>query len=88
MSARLPVERREGQDFFGNRTTWVALDQPHDRLTVRVAARVVVDRTTEIDPAATPAWEDVRTAAFAQRRPVAAVAGAFPVPEPASLARS
>ena len=61
----VPVERREAQDFFGNRTTWVALDQPHDRLTVRVAARVVVDRTTEIDPAATPAWEDVRTAAFA-----------------------
>jgi transglutaminase-like putative cysteine protease len=60
-----PVERREGQDFFGNRTTWVALDQPHDRLTVRVAARVVVDRTTEIDPAVTPTWEDVRTAAFA-----------------------
>ena len=60
-----PVERREGQDFFGNRTTWIALDQPHDRLVVRVAARVVVDRTTSADPTATPAWEDVRAAAFA-----------------------
>jgi transglutaminase-like putative cysteine protease len=60
-----PVERREGLDFFGNRTTWVALDQPHDRLTVRVSARVVVDRTAALDPAATPAWEDVRAAAFA-----------------------
>ena len=65
MSAPSPVERREGLDFFGNRTTWVALDQPHDRLTVRVAARVVVDRATEVDPAATPPWEDVRAAAFA-----------------------
>jgi transglutaminase-like putative cysteine protease len=60
-----PVERREGQDFFGNRTTWIALDQPHDRLVVRVAARVVVDRMTATEPAATPAWEDVRVAAFA-----------------------
>jgi transglutaminase-like putative cysteine protease len=60
-----PVERREGQDFFGNRTTWIALDQPHDRLVVRVAARVVVDRTSSVEPAATPAWEDVRAAAFA-----------------------
>jgi transglutaminase-like putative cysteine protease len=60
-----PVERREGLDFFGNRTTWVALDQPHDRLTVRVAARVVVDRAATLHPAATPAWEDVRAAAFA-----------------------
>ena len=25
-----PVERREGHDFFGNRMTWIALDQPHD----------------------------------------------------------
>jgi transglutaminase-like putative cysteine protease len=60
-----PVERREGLDFFGNRTTWVALEQPHDRLTVRVAARVVVDRTTTPDAVATPAWEEVRAAAFA-----------------------
>jgi transglutaminase-like putative cysteine protease len=60
-----PVERREGLDFFGNRTTWVALDQPHDRLTVRVVARVVVNRAAALDGAATPAWEDVRAAAFA-----------------------
>jgi transglutaminase-like putative cysteine protease len=60
-----PIARREGQDFFGNRTTWVALDQPHDRLAVRVAARVDVDRASAVDPAETPAWEDVRAAAFA-----------------------
>ena len=35
-----PIERREGQDFFGNRITWIAFDQPHDTLTVRVAARI------------------------------------------------
>jgi transglutaminase-like putative cysteine protease len=60
-----PVERREGRDFFGNRVTWIALDQPHDSLTVKVAARVTVDRTVSIDPNSTPAWEAVRTEAFA-----------------------
>jgi transglutaminase-like putative cysteine protease len=60
-----PVERREGHDFFGNRVTWIALDQPHDMLTVKVAARVTVDRTVSLDPGATPAWENVRSEAFA-----------------------
>jgi transglutaminase-like putative cysteine protease len=57
-----PIERREGQDFFGNRITWIAFDQPHDTLTVRVAARIAVDPAAA--PSATPAWEEVRTAAF------------------------
>ncbi len=60
-----PVERREGQDFFGNRITWIALDQPHDTLTVKVAARVAVDRKVPVQPSEAPPWEDVRSAAFA-----------------------
>jgi len=60
-----PVERREGQDFFGNRVTWIALDQPHDVLTVRVAGRVTVDRAVSIEAKATPSWERVRADAFA-----------------------
>ena len=39
-----PIARREGQDFFGNRMTWIELDQPHDMLSVRVAARVTVEQ--------------------------------------------
>lgn len=61
----VPIERREGWDFFGNRITWIALDQPHDRLTVRVAARVAVDHEAPAQPAATPPWEVVRAAAVA-----------------------
>src|SRR5262249_17554169 len=53
-----PVERREGQDFFGNRMTWIELDQPHDTLSVRVAARVALKRDTV--PEALPPWEEVR----------------------------
>ena len=58
-----PVERREGLDFFGNRITWVVLDEPHDMLTVRVAARIAVERAPALP--ATPPWEAVRAAAFA-----------------------
>jgi transglutaminase-like putative cysteine protease len=60
-----PVERREGLDFFGNRITWVALDEPHDMLTVRVAARIAVERAAAGLPQTPPPWEDVRAAAFA-----------------------
>ena len=67
-----PIERREGHDFFGNRITWIALDQPHDTLTVRVAARVAVERSDAVEPVATPAWEEVRAAAFASADLVAA----------------
>jgi len=60
-----PVERREGLDFFGNRITWVVLDEPHDMLTVRVAARIAVERAAAALAQATPPWEAVRAAAFA-----------------------
>ena len=60
-----PIERREGQDFFGNRITWITFDQPHDTLTIRVAARIAVDGAVTARPTAAPSWEEVRTAAFA-----------------------
>ena len=53
-----PVHWREGQDFFGNRLTWIALDQPHETLTVKVSARIAVDKFAT--PVAAPAWEDVK----------------------------
>jgi transglutaminase-like putative cysteine protease len=58
-----PAHRREGQDFFGNRLTWIDVDTPHQTLTVKLLARVAVD--PEPPPAVTPAWEEVREAAFA-----------------------
>jgi transglutaminase-like putative cysteine protease len=60
-----PIERREGQDFFGNRITWITFDQPHDMLTIRVAARIAVDGAVAAKPVDTPPWEEVRAAAFA-----------------------
>jgi transglutaminase-like putative cysteine protease len=60
-----PMGRREGHDFFGNRMTWIELDQPHDVLSVRVAARVTVKNEAIRDADATPPWEAIRDAAFA-----------------------
>jgi transglutaminase-like putative cysteine protease len=60
-----PKHRREGQDFFGNRLTWIEIEEPHRTLTVKLAARVTVDAAVEPPALATPAWEAVREEAFA-----------------------
>ena len=61
----VPVERREGHDFFGNRLTWVELAEPHDRMIIKVAARIAVSASDAPAPDATPAWEAVRDEVFA-----------------------
>lgn len=60
-----PRHRREGLDFFGNRLTWIEIDEPHDKLTLKLAARVAVDPVAEPEPQATLPWEEVREQAFA-----------------------
>jgi transglutaminase-like putative cysteine protease len=60
-----PLHRREGQDFFGNRLTWIEIEEPHETLTVKLAARVAVDALDEPLLLTTPAWEAVREEAFA-----------------------
>ena len=60
-----PSQRREGQDFFGNRITWIALEERHDKLTIRVAARVAVDEIAEPKTLTTPPFEAVREEVFA-----------------------
>jgi len=60
-----PTHRREGQDFFGNRLTWIEIEEPHETLTVKLMARVAVDALLEPAPLTTPAWEAVREEAFA-----------------------
>jgi transglutaminase-like putative cysteine protease len=60
-----PLHRREGQDFFGNRLTWIEIEEPHQTLTIKLTARVAVDAEVAPAPLATPAWETVREDAFA-----------------------
>lgn len=60
-----PVKSREGQDFFGNKLTSVAINEAHETLTVKVSARIAVDNIALPDPAAAPSWESVREEVFA-----------------------
>jgi transglutaminase-like putative cysteine protease len=60
-----PVGRREGRDFFGNHLTWIELAEPHDRLTIKVAARIAVETAEMPPPLDTPEWEIVRDQVFA-----------------------
>jgi transglutaminase-like putative cysteine protease len=59
-----PVGRREGADFFGNHMTWVALNAPHNRLVVKVAARVTVEESEEPDLFGASPWETLRDDVF------------------------
>jgi transglutaminase-like putative cysteine protease len=56
----VPVRRREGSDFFDNRTTMIEIDAPHNTLTVKLAARIAVDAVAPTDFDATQPWESVR----------------------------
>jgi transglutaminase-like putative cysteine protease len=58
----VPVERREGFDFFGNHVTWIGFEEPHDSLAIKLAARVAVEAPVDPAPFETPPWEEVRAA--------------------------
>jgi transglutaminase-like putative cysteine protease len=59
-----PVSRREGRDFFGNRLTWIALEEAHATLTVKVSARVAIEPFTVPAVAAHHSWEAVQEQVF------------------------
>jgi transglutaminase-like putative cysteine protease len=59
-----PVSRREGRDFFGNRLTWIALEEAHATLTVKVSARIAIDAFAMPATAAHHSWEAVQEQVF------------------------
>ena len=60
-----PVHWREGQDFFGNRLTWIAIEEAHETLTVKMSARIAVEKFAVPAVADTPSWEAVQEEVFA-----------------------
>lgn len=60
-----PEHWRDGRDFFGNKLTWIALDDAHDTLTVKVSARIAVDPFVVPEAQTAPAWEAVQEEVFA-----------------------
>jgi len=55
------ARRRDGVDHFGNRVTWLFLDQSHDRFDLITESVVEVGFPAPPPPALTPPWEDVVT---------------------------
>jgi len=63
----LPVIRREATDFFRNWMTVVELEEPHETLTLKLAARVSVAAVAPTDSESSPPWESVRAEAYASQ---------------------
>ena len=62
-----PSRRLDGTDAFGNPLTRLEFDRPHEVLRIVSELRIArVQREAALDPAASPAWEDV-VAALAYR---------------------
>ncbi|WP_284944772.1 transglutaminase family protein [Acidisoma cladoniae] len=55
----VPARTSEAVDHFGNRVTWIFIDEPHDHLRVTAEAEVEVAFPTAPPPEATPPWEEV-----------------------------
>jgi transglutaminase-like putative cysteine protease len=56
----VPAVVFERVDYFGNPSTFFAVQEPHRELTVTAVHRVEVVPQREPDPSQTPAWEQVR----------------------------
>src|SRR5258708_37796750 len=56
----VPVSRSEASDFFHNWRTVVELEEPHETLSVKLAARVTVAAGAAPAPAARPPREGAR----------------------------
>jgi len=61
----VPVSRREATDFFRNCTTVAELEEPHETLTLKLAARVAITPVAPTDPDKSPPWESVRADTYA-----------------------
>jgi transglutaminase-like putative cysteine protease len=56
----VPAARSEHNDYFGNAATFIAIDEPHEQLIVRVRSEVDLSTVEMPTPAATSTWESVR----------------------------
>jgi Bacterial transglutaminase-like N-terminal region/Circularly permuted ATP-grasp type 2 len=78
-----PRHRREGEDFFGNRLTWVDVDAPHQNLTIKLTARVSVDppsptRRRRPRGRRRASWPSVRATSGRPRPPISCLQAAWP----------
>jgi len=63
-----PTVRRGRLDFFGNKTTYFGLTEPHQQLQIEARSLVEVTLRSDIDCEGSPAWETVCTRLRSDRR--------------------
>lgn len=54
-----PANQRDRVDFFGNHTTWMAIQQPHRKLSIRSKSEVEVTARSKEETSESPAWDEV-----------------------------
>ncbi len=64
-----PVDRRERTDYFGNRVTWFAIQQPHETLVVTATSEVARDEEEDFCFGSDTPWEQVRDQLGDERSP-------------------
>lgn len=64
-----PVDMRERTDYFGNRVTWFAIQQPHDRLVVTSTSEVAIAEDQDLFFGGDVPWETVRDQLRDERTP-------------------
>jgi transglutaminase-like putative cysteine protease len=69
-------------DWFGNPTTYAAIQEPHTRLTVTAEMEVEIAPPPALDVQATPAWEDIRDLALLRPETAEFVMGSARIPAP------
>src|SRR3954470_6593687 len=55
-----PRSQDSHTDYFGNAVSFVAVEQPHTRLTINAVSKVRKTRVRAPDPLETASWEQVR----------------------------
>ena len=79
----VPAAYREREDFFGNRVSYFAIQQPHDRLTVTVTSEVRVEANpAQLDFSSDLPWERVRERLRAGTDPAALEARTYVLDSP------
>ena len=77
-----PNELYERWDYFGNRTAYFSIQQPHEQLVVTATSEVEVNRTQLPDKHQELAWEAVRDRLRSDRSPEVIAAAEFVLDSP------
>lgn len=72
-----PVDYAERVDFFGNRVSYFAIDEPHTEMVVRAVSCVEVGRSENVLPSSAATWEEVRDELRCSRDPEVLAARQF-----------